>query len=295
MKKPKPDPNYLRLLTSEELCKLGMQTGLYERVRAEFFRRNGIAAEPKACAPELKPKRRMGRGKFVSVDDWSRRYDTRSAETDPEATRSTDQTLTELSLKGANSDGNAAILHDREKVADRLAHILSRLSTTHRKVIQRVLDVVEPGDSICEIARKAGFHATQVSRAFEKARLADKLQIFKQASRERRPPAISYTPYNPRGVSMEAVMMQHQGSVLSRLSGLNVGKVIGGQKQADKWLKRYPVRKAFIEWRDCPCLRAKPGATEPCEKCKENKAIWKRAMKNGPNQNPKQLFFQSFQ
>src|SRR5262249_874852 len=52
---------------------------------------------------EERPKRRMGRGKLVSVDNWSRRYDIESAEVDPQATVETDRTLTELSLTNANS------------------------------------------------------------------------------------------------------------------------------------------------------------------------------------------------
>ena len=74
-----------------------------------------------------------------------------------------------------------------------------------------MLDVVEPADSVREIGRKAGLHATQVSRAFHAARGADKRRIsFKRASR-RRP---AYKPYNPRCVPMETVMMPHQGPIL---------------------------------------------------------------------------------
>lgn len=156
--------------------------------------------------------RRMGRGKLVFVR--GRRINSRSAELDPEATRSTDQTLTELSLGSANSDSNAVILRDQEKAADRLAHIQSGLTANQKDVLAKVLDVVETGDSLRGIANKADLHATQVSRTFDAAKKADKQQIFKRANREKRPSANSYRPYNPPGVSMETVMMQHQGSVL---------------------------------------------------------------------------------
>jgi DNA-binding phage protein len=158
----------------------------------------------------FEPKRRMGRGKFVSVER-RRRDNPRSAELDPETTRSTEQTLTEISLKSANSDSNAAILREREKTADRCDHIKSGLPAKQKAVLLKVLDVVEAADSLREIGRKAGLHATQVSRAFEAAREADKRRIFfKPAGHQRR----AYKPYNPRCVPMETVMMPHQGPIL---------------------------------------------------------------------------------
>jgi hypothetical protein len=229
----------------------------------------------------------MGRGKLVFVRH--RRINSPSAELDPEATRSTDQKLTELELKGVHSDNNTAILREREKALDRWEHIKSGLPATHKDVLLRVLDVIEPGDSVYEIARKANLYAPQVGRAFHAAREADKLRIFKQASKERRPPAISYRPYNPKGVSMETVMIPHRGPVLSRLLR---GEQVGGwelESELHEWYKRDPVRKAFVDWKNCRCLREKPGTTQPCEECTKNKAIWKQAMTNGyngPNSNP---------
>jgi hypothetical protein len=155
-----------------------------------------------------KPKRRMRRGKLVFVRH--RGDKPRTAELNPEATRSTDQTLTEISLRSANSDSNAALLRERQKAADRCEHIKSGLSAKQKAVLTKVLDVVEVGDSLREIGRKAGLHATQVSRAFEAAREADKRRVFsKRASRQR-----PYKPYNPRCVPMETVMMPHQGPTL---------------------------------------------------------------------------------
>ena len=156
--------------------------------------------------------RRMGRGKLIFVGH--RRENPRSAELDPEVTRSTDQTLTELSLGSANSDGSAVILRDQDKAADRLAHIRSGLTAKEKDVLGKVQDVVETGDSLRDIALKADVHAMQVSRAFDAARKADKQQIFKRSNRGERPIANSYRPYNPRGVPMEIVMMPHQGPVL---------------------------------------------------------------------------------
>lgn len=154
-------------------------------------------------------KRRKRRGKLVSVRD--RLDNPRSAELDPEATRSTDQALTEISLKSANSDINAAILRDHEKTADRCEHINSGLPAKQKLVIKKVLDVVEPADSIREIGRKAGLHAPQVSRAFAAAREADKRRIFSKRQGRQKP---AYKPYNPRCVPMEIVMMPHQGCML---------------------------------------------------------------------------------
>lgn len=99
---------------------------------------------------EAKPKRRKGRGKLVFVERLGR-DNPRSAELDPEATRSTDQTLTEISLKSANSDNNAAILREREKTTDRTKHIKSGLPAKQKAVLTKVLDVVEPVDSVREI------------------------------------------------------------------------------------------------------------------------------------------------
>jgi hypothetical protein len=160
-------------------------------------------------SPATQPKRRMGRGKLVFVKH--RRINSPSAELDPEATRSTDQTLTELALKSANSESNAAILREREKSADRCHHIKSGLPAKQKAVLTKVLDVVEHADSLREIGRKAGLHATQVSRAFEAAREADKRRIFSKRAGRQKP---AYKPYNPRCVPMETVMMPHQGPIL---------------------------------------------------------------------------------
>jgi hypothetical protein len=156
----------------------------------------------------FEPKRRMARGKLVFVRH--RGDNPRSAELDPEATRSTDQTLTEISLKSANSDSNAAILREREKAADRWDHIKSGLPAKQKAVLTKVLDVVEAGDSLREIGRKTGLHATQVSRAFDAAREADKRRIFSERASRQRP----HKPYNPRCVPRETVMMPHQGPIL---------------------------------------------------------------------------------
>jgi hypothetical protein len=160
-------------------------------------------------ALEAKPKRRKGRGKLVF---FGRGPDNPgSAEVNPEATRSTDQTLTEISLKNANSDSNAAILREREKAADRCEHIMSGLPAKQKAVLTKVLEVVEPSDSLHEIARKAGLHAPQVSRAFKAAQEVDKRRIFSKRQGRRKP---AYKPYNPRCVPMEIVMMPHQGCML---------------------------------------------------------------------------------
>jgi len=155
-------------------------------------------------------KRRTGRGKLVFVKH--QRNNPRSAELDPEATRSTDQTLTEISLKSANSDNNAAILREREKTADRCEHIKSGLPAKQKDALLKVLEAEpEYGESLREIADRVGLHATQISRAFEAARKGDKRWIFfKQASHPRR----AYRPYNPRCVPMETIMMPHQGPIL---------------------------------------------------------------------------------
>lgn len=157
-------------------------------------------------------KRRRRRGKLVFVRNRS--DNPRSAELNPEATRSTDQTLTEISLKSANSNNNAAILREREKANDRLAHIQSSLTAMQKGVLIRVSDGVEPGDSLRDIAQKADLHAPQISRAFDAAKKADRQQIFKLACREKRPPTARYRPYNPRVVPMETIMMPHQGPTL---------------------------------------------------------------------------------
>ena len=151
----------------------------------------------------------MGRGKLVFVRHG--RDNPRTAELDPEATRSTDQALTEISLKSANSDSNAAILRETEKTADRCEHINSGLPAKQRAVLTKVLEVIEPMDSVREIARKAGLHASQVGRAFKAAREADKRRIpSRREGHQRR----AYKPYNPRCVPMEIVMMTHQGPTL---------------------------------------------------------------------------------
>src|SRR5690349_8651848 len=123
-------------------------------------------------------KRRMGRGKLVFVKH--QRNNPRSAELDPEATRPTDQALTEISLKSANSDSNTAILREQEKAANRWDHIKSGLPAKQKAVLTKVLDVVEPADSLREIGRKTGLHAAQVGRAFHAAREADKRRIFSE-------------------------------------------------------------------------------------------------------------------
>lgn len=162
---------------------------------------------------EARLRRRRRRAKLVFMRH--RGGNLLSAELNPEATRSTDQTLTEISLKSVNSDCNRAILREQEKAADSLEHIQRGLTAKQKDVLKKVLDVVEPGDSLREVARKAGLHAPQVSRAFAGAREA---RIFKLPRRPAR-----YRPYNPRGVPMEIVMMPHQGPILYTIDDPNRG------------------------------------------------------------------------
>src|ERR1700722_1223694 len=145
-------------------------------------------------------ERRQGRGKLVPIrqQDISNR-DKPSTELSPETTESTDQTLRRISLDSAESGTNRHILREHERAADDVEHILEGVSPTDRNVLQAVLPTVEAGESLRETAAKAGLHATQLQRAYQGAKRARDIEFFK----EKKKPAPSYRPYNPRGVSRE--------------------------------------------------------------------------------------------
>src|ERR1700723_2862848 len=107
-------------------------------------------------------RRRMGRGRLGFID--SPVQYTKTAETAPESSVSTDQALTQISRSSANSDRGQAILNGHEQASGLLDHVLASLPVLHRERLQRILPVVEVTDSLRRTAAKAGLYAPQVER-----------------------------------------------------------------------------------------------------------------------------------
>src|ERR1700730_527639 len=141
----------------------------------------------------LNPKRHMGRGRLISVDGWMQ-HDP-SAEWESESTINSDQPLTEIALKSANSSCATPIQRDQERASDTVEHVETLVAPTHGKVLRRVLQAIEAGESY----KEAGLHPEQVSRFFSAAR-----EAFTNAVRRKRlsePHVIA--EYNPRCVPQE--------------------------------------------------------------------------------------------
>jgi hypothetical protein len=158
--------------------------------------------------PDVQPKRRKGRGRLIPIE---RLKVTRAS--DPENEPSDDQTLTEIALESADSDTSRAILREHGWAADCIEHVFSQVTPGNERVLVRVIENVEPGDSLREIARNTGFDHTQVGRALEDARGV--LQHAAIRIKRRRVALRTTLRYSPRGVSEKLMMEPHKGAVIS--------------------------------------------------------------------------------
>lgn len=152
--------------------------------------------------------RRSGRGGFVSFD-WSR---------NPE------RALSQVAQSSADSPVNESVLHSQVAAADRIQHIRAGIDQAQQQVLLKVQSVIEPEDSLNMVAEKADLYPTQIARAYESAKRADKFQVFK-ASRVSKPLAHAAL-YAPQVVPREHVMMTHQGAVMPYI-GLDKRSSIG--------------------------------------------------------------------
>lgn len=194
--------------------------------------------------PHLRAQRQR-RGKLVSVD--GRPSHSPSAELDPESTISGDQRLTEIALQAAEMPTSSAVMRGQEQAADRVEHILVATTPKHREVLERVIEVVEPSDSIREIAKKISSHPAQVTRAFEAARRADKVQIFSAATQRGRRPVVVHTPKQPSGVPFEVVMMTHQGATITYIGPemrTSIGRDVPIRTQQSTQVAQPPIQSS---------------------------------------------------
>jgi len=77
---------------------------------------------------------RRGRVKLISVDGWKELGPW--AELEPESTISTDQLISEIALRSADSYTNKSVLRGHAQAADDLEHILAGVSLTFTPDVQ---------------------------------------------------------------------------------------------------------------------------------------------------------------
>jgi hypothetical protein len=200
---------------------------------------SGVQGNKQIEEPRSGRTRRAGRGRLVSVDSWAAKgKSSRASELDPESTIASDQVLTEIAQRSANSESSTSIQRSNQQAADDIEHIFCTLPENDRRLLERVLEVGQ-GGSLRETAANVGVYAAQLSRAYEATRRAHKWQVFQRSRRNIAPPARTFVEYRPRVVPMELVMMIHQGPTLSAIGpdprtskGLNLVSEVKGARKA---------------------------------------------------------------
>jgi len=180
----------------------------------------------RAQFPHLMPKRH-GRGLLITVGPVllrgaKRAGDDHSAEADPESsTNSTDGKLSALAFKNRTLPVDYGFnlqeedrREERQHAAHRVAQQAEQLSPANARALQKILDVVEPGDSYATLARKSGLFPMQVKRLFDAMRLTAVRDAHHTLPARIKGPAECH-PYNPRTVSMADIMRTHDGAVQS--------------------------------------------------------------------------------
>jgi excisionase family DNA binding protein len=172
--------------------------------------------------PHLTPKR-LGRGGLITVGGAPPRGRERAgqdhqAEVDPESTRDiADARLSKCALASSGSAHSISIRRESEKAVDTVEEVFQRVSPTSRAVLEKVLEVSAPGDSLREIGRQTDLMPMQVSRAFKDAR--DVLEGKKLPR-----PVLSHTSdgsrkegveFNPPTVPAEHRWLIHGGAIIS--------------------------------------------------------------------------------
>jgi hypothetical protein len=147
--------------------------------------------------------RRAKRGKLVSAGNLAR-----TGSSDDESDENG-----EAWLSRANLTQQLSVERERAHCQDVIHHSLKTATNANRQALLKVLPVVEPGDSVREVARQANLHPAQVQRVFDHVRDAvsePKLRVKRSV-----PAAKVARDYNPGGVRMEDYMMIHRGATIS--------------------------------------------------------------------------------
>jgi hypothetical protein len=190
------------------------------QVKAEIDKR--ITQIIQAQFPHLIP-RREGRGGFITVGGapprgTKRAREDHQSEIDPEhSTDIADARLSKYALDSTASPQSVSAQDGRERAQDLVEEALQQLSPVNQVALGKILDVIEPEDSLREIARKSGLHPPQVSRALNEAR--DALEGKKprrpvDTSQPSEQSRVEGLEFNPPTVPAEHRMRVHDGAMM---------------------------------------------------------------------------------
>lgn len=165
-----------------------------------------LAPGPERTCLRFRPSRRCGRGSSYAISrllakgHWEGLGPKDESHTD-------DDVLSALLFRTGDP---TSIQRDDDSWRDRVDHLLRHLPLSARFVLEKIVPVIESGDSLRELGRKTGLDHKQISRALDAARSA--------ASSPRRRPKQKESPrrvipYNPRGVPHALYMEAHKGAV----------------------------------------------------------------------------------
>lgn len=172
--------------------------------------------------PHHRP-RRSGQGALVTVGGAPPRGRKRvredhQSEIDPEhSTDIADARLSKYALNSTASPQSVSAQREQERAQDLIEEALQGASPANEAALGKIRDVIEPGDSIRELARKSGLFPTQVSRSLSEAR--DVLE----GKKPRRPidPSLPSEQsraegieFNPPTVPTEHRMRVHDGAMM---------------------------------------------------------------------------------
>lgn len=146
------------------------------------------------------------------------------SEIDPEhSTDIADARLSKYALDSTASPQSVSAQRERESAQDLVEEALQQASPANETALEKIRDVIEPGDSIRELARKSGLFPTQVSRALSEAR--DVLE----GKKPRRPVVPSASSdrfrtegleFNPPTVAEDDRMRIHDGAMMAAWTDL---------------------------------------------------------------------------
>lgn len=188
------------------------------QLKAEIGKR--ITQIIQAQFPHLIP-RREGRGGFITVGGApprgrKRATEDHQSEIAPESSRDlTDVKLSRYALNSTRSDHNFSYQRERERAAELVEEVFQQVSPANRAALEKIVETVEPGNSLAEIGRETSLYPTQVKRSLDEARKV----LSGDASR--RPnsgaatrPRTEGVEYDPPCVATELCMRTHDGATM---------------------------------------------------------------------------------
>jgi len=175
--------------------------------------------------PNLVP-RREGRGGLITVGGApprgrKRAREDHQSEIVPESSKDfTDVRLSLCALKSTRSNDNFSYQRARERAADLVEEVFQQASPANRNALEKILETVEPGNSLAEIGRETGLYPTQVKRSLDEVRKV----VLETAPR--RPSSVAVmrprtegVEYDPPCVATELCTQTHYGATMPYIGG----------------------------------------------------------------------------